>query len=171
MKTLTRIALSTLLLLVAATAFAQDKAGQSAPDRIKLGVGFSNSEYANLLSTEYQQGLTAELDARIFRRDRFRLGGVFQYNRANLSADTPVDTYSFGPRLSVKFGPIEPFGQALFGLTTTYNDDRAFTRTYGLGADINLGHIYLRPFALDFLKFESAPGAVQRYGAGVGVRF
>lgn len=161
-----------LFVMFISTAFVQ---GQS-PDKVKLSVGFTNTEYSfeSLFKTEYEQGLTAELDARIFRKSPFRLGGVFQYNRDALGADLPIDTYSFGPQLSVDFfkGYVSPFGRALFGFQTTYQNDRVFTRTYGVGVDVNLGHVFIRPVVLDFIRTEGfASPATQRYGASVGVKF
>src|SRR5262252_9323193 len=119
---------------------AQEKAAAAgSPDRVKVSVAFSNSEYYDLFSTEYQQGLTAELDARVFKRSGIRLGGVFQFNRANLSATAPLDTYSGGPQFSIDLarGFVSPFGRALFGYRTSYGGDRVFTRAYGLGVDLN----------------------------------
>jgi len=161
--------LSLTLLALASPAWAQEKT----PDAVKLSVSFTNSEYSNLFSTEYAQGLSAELDAKIARYDRFRIGGVFQWNRANISDSQPVDTYSAGPQVSVDFfkGHISPFGRALFGVTTSYQQDRAFSRIYEFGFDVNLGHLVLRPFGLGYQKIEGVPGAAQRYSAGVGVRF
>jgi hypothetical protein len=166
-------ALATLLLLAASFTSAQDKAQ---PDKLKLSVGFTNTEYSfeSLFSTEYQQGLTAELDARMFKKSAFRLGGVFQYNRSAIGADIPLDTYSFGPQLSVDLakGFVSPFGHALFGFRTSYSGDRVFTRTYGAGVDINLGHVFIRPVVVDWIRTEGLLSpATQRFGAGVGVRF
>ena len=158
---------------LAVQTFAQEAPKQKAPDAIKLGASFSNSEFGNILSTQYSQGLTAELDARMFRYERFRLGGVFQHNRAQIGADTPLDTYSFGPRLSgdLFHGYVSPFGHALFGFRTTYNQDRAFSRTYGFGVHVNLGHLYLQPFALNYQKVEGCTTPMQRIEVGAGVRF
>lgn len=174
MKSLLRtsIVVIALLALFAATTAAQDKS----PDKVKLSVGFTNTEYSfeSLFSTKYEQGLTGELDARIFKKGAFRLGGVFQYNRNAVGGDLPTDTYSFGPQLSVDLakGFVSPFGRAFFGFQTTYNHDRVFTRTYGAGVDINLGHVFIRPVVVDWIRTEGfASPATQRFGAGVGVRF
>jgi hypothetical protein len=162
----------TFAVLFATIGVAQDKS----PDKVKLSVGFTNTEYSfeSLFSTEYAQGLSAELDARLFKKGPARLGGVFQFNRANISSDLPLDTYSFGPQLSVDLfkGVVSPFGRALFGLQTTYNSDRVFTRAYGVGVDVNLGHVFIRPAVIDWIRTEgfNSP-STQRFGAGVGVRF
>src|SRR5262249_35007974 len=155
--------LSLTLLALASPAWAQEKKPQQAPDAVKLSVGFTNSEYSNLVQTEYTQGLSAELDARMFKRAGVRLGGVFQYNRANLGDQVALDTYSFGPQLSVDLvkGYVSPFGRALFGLQTTYNADRTFARTYGLGVDVNIGHVFITPILLDWQKTEGVPGAME----------
>ncbi|HKQ91339.1 MAG TPA: outer membrane beta-barrel protein [Blastocatellia bacterium] len=172
-RNLIRIAsLTTLLLAFVAGPSAQE----AAPDKVKLSAGFTNTEYSfeSLFSTEYEQGLTAELDARIFKKSGIRLGGVFQYNRNAVGADLPIDTYSFGPQLSVDLfkGVVSPFGRALFGFQTTYNSDRVFTRAYGVGVDVNLGHVFIRPVVVDWIRTEGfGSPATQRFGAGVGVRF
>lgn len=143
-----------------------------AQDTVKLSVGFSNTEYYDRFSTEYEQGISAQLDAKIFSKSNFRLGGVFQYNRAKF--DTSLDTYQFGPQLSYKFfkGTVEPFGRALFGLQTTYNQDRRFIRTYGVGVDVNLGHIFFTPIIVDNSKTEGIfSKGTNQFAARVGVRF
>lgn len=169
---LTTILSIAFALLFASSAVAQDKS----PDKVKLSVGFTNTEYSfeSLFSTEYKQGLSAELDARIFKKSGVRLGGVFQFNRNAIGDDLPLDTYSFGPQLSVDLfkGVVSPFGRALFGIQTAYNSDRQFTRTYGVGVDVNLGHVFIRPAVIDWIRTEgfNSP-STQRFGAGVGVRF
>lgn len=166
-----RIAFVAVLTFVfVAIAQAQD----SPKDAVKLSIGFTNSEYSfeSLFSTEYKQGLTAEADVKIAGNSKVRLGGVFQFNRAALGDDSPLDTYSFGPRLSYKLGFVEPFAHALFGAQTTYNADRVFSRTYGAGVDLNFGHIFIRPAVVDWVRTEgfNSP-STQRFGAAVGVRF
>lgn len=170
-KSLVTIAFA-LVAIFAGVALGQEKS----PDKAKLSVGFTNTEYSfeSLFLTEYEQGLTAELDARIFKKSGVRLGGVFQYNRNAVGGDLPIDTYSFGPQLSVDLfkGYVSPFGRALFGFQTTYSNDRVFTRTYGVGVDVNLGHVFIRPAVVDWIRTEGfASPATQRFGAGVGVRF
>lgn len=157
----------TFMVLLATVGVAQDK--------IKIGVNFVNSEYAlnPIEAVEYAQGISAELNARIAGQKEgkgFRFGGVFYYKRDNF--DSPTDTYAFGPRLSYRFSVFEPFGHALFGLNTTYNSDKTFTRIYGAGLDVNLGHIYVRPIEVNWQRTEGfASPATQTYSAGVGVRF
>src|SRR5262249_43490296 len=163
------------LLACCCFSYAQEKAAAAvSPDKVKLSVAFSNSEYYDLFSTEYQQGLTAELDARVFKKSGFRLGGVFQFNRANLSASAPLDTYSGGPQFSVDLarGFVSPFGRALFGYRTSYKGDRVFTRAFGLGVDLNLGDGCIPPISLVWNRTEGLLlPATQRYSAGIGVRF
>ena len=84
-----------------------------------------------------------------------------------------TDTYSFGPRLSYKAGPVEPFATALFGFRNpTDVTTRHFVRRYQLGADVNLGHFFVRPF---FLEYEFMAGfagpSTHKYGAGAGFKF
>lgn len=149
---------------------------QDAPDRFKISASFSNTELKNLFGTNVSQsiqGITAEADARVFKYEGLRLGGVFQYSRPQIDAAVAMDTYSFGPQASADLlkGFVSPFGRVLFGVTTDYNGSRAFTRTYGFGADINLGHVFIRPFTLDFINIEGAAASVQKYSAGAGFRF
>src|SRR5262249_13905548 len=108
------VGLALVFLICLCVSRGQDKTAPNSPDKIKLSVAFSNSEYSDLFSTEYAQGLTAELDARMFKRNGFRLGGVFQWNRANPGEAVPLDTYSFGPQLSYDLfkGTVSPFGRA-----------------------------------------------------------
>ena len=146
-----------------------------AQDKVKFGVNFVNSEYAlnPVEAIEYLQGISAELNARIAAQKEskgFRLGGVFYWKRDNF--DAPTDTYAFGPRLSYRLSVFEPFGHALFGFNTTYNSDRTFTRIYGAGLDVNLGHVYVRPIEVNWQRTEGfLSPATQTYSAGVGVRF
>src|SRR5262245_28423537 len=92
LKTFTRIAtLATLFLFVSFIASAQD----AAPDTVKIVVGFSNSEYSNLLNTEYEQGLYGEVDVKAVKRGAVRLGIVGRYDRSRFDSPS-VDTYSGG---------------------------------------------------------------------------
>jgi hypothetical protein len=168
-KRLDRIAtLVTLCLLLFASALAQDKP----KDTVKLGVSVINSEYAlnPVEAVEYLQGVSVDLDVKVFRKSRFRLGGVFNYTRN--SFENPTDNYAFGPQLSVDFGPVSPFAGVLLGFNTTYNQDKRFNRRYRAGVDVNLGNLFVRPF---FAEWERTEGflspATQRFGAGIGVRF
>ncbi len=187
MRSLIRIAFLAALpvLLFAVVAIAQD----NPKDTFKLGAAFSNTEYYDLFSAEYNQGLIASAKFKVASYEKFGLHGEFEYRSANLiSGNTPDplpgplptlvganprnDTYSFGLSFGRRFGPIEPYAHALFGFNTTYNADRKFSRIYGFGADINLGHIYLRPIQIDWQRIEgfNSP-ATQSFSAGVGVRF
>jgi hypothetical protein len=167
------ISLAIIAAFVALALFTGIKGQDKPKDTVKGYVGFTSTEYSfeSLFSTEYRQGLTAELDAKVAGNSKVRLGGVFQFNRASFE-EPAIDTYSFGPRLSYKIGFVEPFGHALFGFQTTYNRDRTFTRTYGAGVDLNFGHVFIRPAVIDFVRTEGfASPATQRFGAGIGVRF
>jgi hypothetical protein len=170
LRTLTRIAtFTTFLLFTSALALAQD----NAPDKVKIVVGFSNSEYSNLLNTEYEQGLYGEVDVKAVKRGAVRLGIVGRYDRSRFDSPS-VDTYSAGARLSFDLakGYISPFGHALFGATTSYNDDQVFTRTYGAGVDINLGRFFVRPIEVNWIRTEGLLSpSTQRFNAGAGFRF
>lgn len=147
----------------------------NAQDKIKIGVNFVNSEYSlnPIEAVEYLQGVSAELDARIAAQKQgkgVRLGGVFYYKRDNF--DAPTDTYAFGPRFSYRLSIFEPFGHALFGLNTTYNSDRTFTRIYGAGLNLNFGNVYVRPIEINYQRAEGfLSPSTQTYSAGIGVRF
>jgi len=184
----------TFVVAFAASTFAQDKSN----DKIKLSVGYVGSEFKfdpNEVA-EYLNGFWIDVDGKIISRGGFRLGGVFNFQRTfdvtQLDPETyPVmsplptaaamfdvvqrdtDTYSFGPRLSYKAGPVEPFATALFGFRNpTDVSTRHFVRRYQLGADVNLGHFFVRPF---FLEYEFTQGfagsSTHKYGAGAGFRY
>jgi hypothetical protein len=178
-NTLTRIAtLATLLLAVSFAAFAQEKES----DRIKLSVSFVNSEFElnPVNAIENLQGISVDADAKIFSKPisshvTARLGGVFNYQRNGISQSTPLDTYMAGAQFSLRVGPVEPFVGALFGVNTTYNQDRLFARKYRVGVDIPFhkeSNFFVRPF---FIEWERTEGllspAVRKYGAGAGFRF
>jgi len=203
LKSLTRIAtFTTLLLLFAVVVTAQDRttgayepgpvvtATQDKPkDAFKAGVSFGNTEYYDLFSTEYTQGLIASAKVKVAGAKGFGLHGEFEYRSANLIAGNspaPIegplpalaggsprnDTYSFGLSLGHTFSIFEPYGHVLVGFNTTYNGDRKFSRIYGFGADVNLGHIYIRPIQIDWQRTEGLLSpAIQSYSAGLGVRF
>ena len=180
--------LFTLTFLVAfvASTFAQDN--------IKASVGYVGSEFKfdpNEVA-EYLNGFWVDVDGKIVKRGGFRLGGVFNFQRTfDVTMVDPMayplpaavggfdvvkrdtDTYSFGPRLSYKAGPVEPFATALFGFRNpTDVTTRHFVRRYQLGADVNLGHFFVRPF---FLEYEFTAGfagpSTHKYGAGAGFKF
>ena len=186
--------LFTLAFLAAfvASTFAQDK--------IKVSVGYVGNEFKfdpNEVA-EYLNGVWLDVDGKIASKGGFRLGGAFNYQRTfNVTQLDPMtypilpaamgamttggfnvvqrdtNTYSFGPRLSYKAGPIEPFGTALFGFkSATDVTPRRFVRRYQLGADVNLGHVFLRPFFIEYEFMTSFAGpSIHKYGAGVGYRF
>lgn len=166
--------LTLLLLLFTAGALAQPQnpvyVHAEPQDSIKLSIHFANTD----VGLDQRQGIGAELDAKLIRYERFRVGGVFRYDRACFDCDPKVDAYSVGPQISydVFNGRVSVFGRALFGITTTYQQsDKLFTRTYGAGADVNFGYLFLRPFVMDFIRVEGLPITVNRFGAGGGIRF
>lgn len=195
-KSLFTIAL-TLIVMLAGAALAQEKS----PGKVKLSAGYAGTEFhfdPNEVA-EYLNGLWLDVDGKIVGKGGFRLGGVFNFQRTfdvtQLDPETyPIDplppsamtaatgfnvvrrdtdTYSFGPRLSYKAGPVEPFATALFGFRNpTDVATRKFVRRYQVGADIGLGHFFVRPF---FLEYEFTAGfagsSTHKYGAGAGYRF
>jgi|SRR5262245_34988130 len=184
----------TILLAFVGSTFAQDK--------FKVSVGYVGTEFKfdpNEVA-EYLNGVWLDADAKIVKYNNFRLGGVFNFQRTfNVTQLDPetypkmlppmmmgaasmpmfdivqrdTDTYSFGPRLSYKAGPVEPFGTALFGFkSATDVSARRFVRRYQLGVDVNLGHVFLRPFFLEYeFATKFAGPTTHKYGAGAGFRF
>jgi hypothetical protein len=181
----------TFLLAFVASTFAQDK--------VKIAVGYVGNEFKfdpNEVA-EYLNGLWLDVDGRIVAKDGFRLGGVFNLQRTfdvtQLDPMTyPVppamvvatgtmfnvvkrdtDTLSFGPRLSYKAGPVEPFATALFGFRNpTDVATRHFVRRYQAGVDIALGHFFVRPFFIEYEFVQGFAGpSTHKYGAGAGFRF
>jgi hypothetical protein len=157
----------TFLLMISTIGLAQDT--------VKVGINFVNSEYVlnPIDAIEYLQGLSVNLDAKVYSQNEnkgFRLAGVFYYKRDNFTS--PTDTYAFGPKLSYRVGFVEPFGQVVFGLNTTYNSDKVFSRIYSAGADLNFGYIYVRPIEVGWQRSEAffSP-ANQTFSAGLGLRF
>lgn len=164
-------------------------------DKIKLSVSYLNTEFqANPLeSLEYLKGLSVDADARIFSKDGFRLGGVFNYQKVYdqtvfedymdmgplptvADIQRNVNTFSFGVQLSYRAGPIEPFGAFLLGYRQPHEDlSKQVVRKYRLGLDVPFhkeSNFFVRPF---FIEFEASGGLnanrTQKYGAGAGFRF
>ncbi len=186
----------TILLAFVSCAYAQDTLKVSA-GYVGNEFKFDPNEVA-----EYLNGIWVDADAKIVKRGGFRLGGAFNYQRTfNVTQLDPMtypkplpvapamagaepmflgfdvvqrdtNTFSFGPRLSYAFGPVEPFATALFGFkSATDVTERRFVRRYQAGVDVNLGHVFLRPFFLEyeFLNHFAGP-STHKYGAGAGVR-
>jgi len=170
-----------------------------AQDAVKLSVGYVGNEFKfdPNEAAEYLNGLWLDVDGKIVSKGGFRLGGVFNFQRTfDVTMLDPMtypkdplppvataagfnvvkrdtDTYSFGPRLSYKAGPVEPFATALFGFRNpTDVATRHFVRRYQAGVDIGLGHFFVRPF---FIEYEFMAGfagpSTHKYGAGAGFRF
>lgn len=148
-----------------------------AQDKVKMSGGLVNAEIElNPISAiENIQGFYVEVDGRIFSKSNFRLGGVFNYQRNGISQDDPVDTYMAGLQFSYRAGPVEPFAGVLFGVNTTYSNDKTFARKYRVGLDVPFhkeSNFFVRPF---FIEWERTEGlfspATRKYGAGAGLRF
>ncbi len=161
-------------------------------DKIKLSVSYLNTEFqANPLeSLEYLKGLSVDADARIFARNGFRLGGVFNYQKVYnqevfsdymgdmgvMDIYRDVNTYSAGVQLSYRAGPVEPFGAFLLGARKLHSDlNYEVVRKYRVGLDVPFhkeSNFFVRPF---FVEFEASGGfnanRTQKYGAGAGFRF
>jgi hypothetical protein len=170
MRTLTRIAIiTTLLLLFSVIAMAQDKE----PNTVQASVGFANNQYENIFSTEYEQGLVARLSLKMSANDRARLALAFSYDRNCLGCDFKLDTYAGGPEVDVNIigKRVALFGHALFGLETSYNHDKAFSRTYGGGVKVFAGNVFFVPGEINYRKVEGVPGGSQVFVVRVGGRF
>ena len=166
-----------------------------AQDKIKLSVSYLNTEFqANPLeSLEYLKGFSVDADARIFSKNGFRLGGVFNYQKTYneevfsdymmpgplptvIDIYRDVDTFSFGAQLSYRAGPVEPFGAFLLGYRQRHEDlSKEVVRKYRVGLDVPFhkeSNFFVRPF---FIEFEATGGfnanRTQKYGAGAGFRF
>ncbi len=159
-------------------------------DKIKLSVSYLNTEFqANPLeSLEYLKGLSVDADARIFSKNGFRLGGVFNYQKVynqevfsnylgtDMDIYRDVNTYSAGVQLSYRAGPVEPFGAFLLGARRLHTDlNYEVVRKYRVGLDVPFhkeSNFFVRPF---FVEFEATGGfnanRTQKYGAGAGFRF
>ena len=170
LKTLTRIAIfTTLLLLFAVVASAQDKK----PDTLQLSVGFSNNQYDNLFSTEYTQGGAVKLSVKMAANDRLRLALAGQVDRNCLGCDFKQDTYAGGPELDVNVigKRVALFGHALFGVQTSNFQDKAFSRTYGGGVKVFVGNVFFVPGEINYRRVEGQPETVQLFLVRVGARF
>jgi len=162
---LTIIALFAAVSLLVAAAQAQDKP----KDTVQISAGFSNTQYANLFSTEYTQGGAVKLSIKMAANDRYRLALAGQVDRNCLSCDFKQDTYAGGPELDVNVigKRVAVFGHALFGL----NDAKAFSRTYGAGVKIFVGNVFFVPGEINYRKVEGVPDGVQLFLVRVGARF
>jgi hypothetical protein len=165
MKLKTILSILTLTLILALSALAQD----AQPDHVKVSAAFTGTEISSIA----RQGFSGEIDGRLIRAGRFRVGGVFQFARTCSDCRPRADIFSAGPQVSADIfnGRVSLFGRALFGLTTDYKGNNSFTRTYGGGFDVNLGHLFIRPLAVDWRRVEGVPVTVHQYSVGAGFRF
>ena len=139
---------------------------------------------------EYLKGISVDLDVRVFEKDGYRLGGVFNYQKtfnqtvfdnypmmgplpaAAMTVDIQrnVNTYSLGFQFSKKAGPVEPFAAFLLGARKPHeNLDYQIVRKARFGADIifhKKSSFFIRPF---FVEFEG--DGTHQFGAGAGFRF
>jgi outer membrane protein with beta-barrel domain len=160
-----------LSLFVGVVALAQDQS-----DKVELSVGFVGTELENPLTAlkDSKQGFGARASVKAYGNERFRLAGAFEYNRINPSDSVKVDSYTFGPEFGVYLDKKQiffPFGIGQFGVTTTYNSDRLFTRKFGFGLKARFGHIVFTPIRLDFENVEGSTVNVKKYSSWVGVSF
>src|SRR5262249_41688014 len=142
----------------------------------EASVGFVGTELENPITAlkDSQQGFGARFAARMYGNERVKLSGAFEYNRINPGDPIKADSYTFGPEFGVyldKKQILFPFGIVQFGVTTTYNSDRLFTRKFGFGVKAGFGHIVFTPIRLDFENVEGSTVNVKKYSSWVGVRF
>jgi hypothetical protein len=112
---------------------------------------------------------------------------VHNGNISNFHIDQTLFGYMFGPRVHVRFGPITPFVEALFGSThvsrsfkvpgtagqigdTTIaqrfvNDANAFSMEIGGGLDLPINkHLAFRPIKLDYYMTRFQPLFIEGLG-------
>lgn len=112
---------------------------------------------------------------------------VHNGNIHNLHVDQTLFGYNFGPRVHVRFGPITPFFEALFGSTHDsrsfqvpgtsvavgntvlaqrfVNSATAFSQLYGGGLDIPINrHLAFRPIKFDYYMTRFQPIFVEGLG-------
>jgi len=89
-----------------------------------------------------------------------------------------LDTYLFGPRLSVSVGRVRPFAHALFGVAHTetsgsFFSDTAFATAIGGGADIGLIPLLAVRGQVDFLQSRLLDNTQNnvRFTTGLVLRF
>lgn len=164
---------------------------------VTVGVAQAVKGSASILVTEvkpqealeYLKGISVDLDARVFEKSGYRLGGVFNYQKtfnrvvfedyqmpgplpavASMDIQRNVNTYSLGFQLSKKAGPVEPFAAFLLGARKPHEDlDYQIVRKARFGADIifhKKSNFFIRPF---FVEFEG--DGTHQFGAGAGFRF
>jgi len=105
--------------------------------------------------------------------DRYRLALAGQVDRNCLGCGSKVDTYSGGPELDVYVirKRVALFGHALFGVQTSYNNDKVFSSTYGGGVKIFVGNVFFVPGEINYRNVEGSPGGVQLLLVRVGGRW
>lgn len=173
----------TAIIALAASALAQDS--------VKVSASYLNTEFqANPLeSIEYLKGYSIDVDAKVYGKGGFRLGGIFSYQKAydqvvvsdylgmeGNDIQRNVNTYALGVSLSYRVGPVEPFGAFLLGARRPHEDlSYEVVRKYRVGVDVPFtkeSHFFVRPF---FVEFEVSGGfngyRTHKYGAGAGLRF
>ena len=124
------------------------------------------------------------------------VGDFGGYHWSNSGEDATVVTYLFGPKVSLRRGPITPFGQVLFGgahISASENDcedirihrdgdgcgsssgsQNGFSMTLGGGLDWNAtSHIGVRLIQAEYLltRFDSQSQNNARISTGVVFRF
>jgi opacity protein-like surface antigen len=92
------------------------------------------------------------------------VGEVAGYHASPAGVGVTAITYLFGPKASVKVGPVTPFGQVLFGGIHASADNSsadAFAMTFGGGVDWNV----TKHFAVRLGQFEDL---YTQFGSGSG---
>jgi len=101
-------------------------------------------------------------------------------NIPSLSADGHINTFLFGPRVSVSVKKFRPFAEALFGAGHTSastsgfsNSDTSFATALGGGIDYRLMRIVAWRGELDFLqtRFYGSTQNDVRFSTGIVINF
>jgi hypothetical protein len=174
-----------LLFLFAAGAFAQDEP----KFETYLGYSFTRVNSGINVPAFSAQGGLGEV-AFNFNKWLAAVGSVNTVHNGNISSfhvDQTLFGYHFGPRVHVRFGPITPFFEALFGAThdsrsfkvpnTTVvvgntalsqrfvNDATAFSMLFGGGLDLPINrHLAFRPIKLDYYMTRFQPVFIEGLG-------
>lgn len=175
---------SLVIVLVAAVAVAAQD--------IRVNALFANKEVFKFNSDptaiENRQGFGFEGDFGVLKKEAgigsFRIGAVGSYQRIlgqNVSItregrEDDVDRYTFGPRVSYQFGPVEPYAGVGFGFKTNYDSslERTYVRVWTAGIAVpftKTSRFAAIPFYIE-REFSGAAfqNGITNYGAGVQIR-
>lgn len=93
------------------------------------------------------------------------------------AANSHIDNFLFGPRVSVSVGPVRPFAEAMFGLshvnTNGFGSDNSFATAIGGGLDYRVFHLLAWRIEGDYIRSSLFSGTQQnaRITTGLVLRF